>query len=49
MDLKRYAAEIALRLAEEKIRTRMTPDTEDRLVRGFVKNLEGPPAPGRTS
>jgi F-type H+-transporting ATPase subunit b len=49
MDLKRYAAEIALRLAEEKIRTRMTPDTEDRLVRGFVKNLEGPPAPGRAS
>lgn len=49
MDLKRYAAEIALRLAEEKIRTRMTPETEDRLVRGFVKNLEAPPTSERAS
>lgn len=41
-DLKRYAAELALRLAEQKLRARMTPDTEDQLVRGFVKNLDSP-------
>jgi len=42
MELKRYAAQIALGLAEQKIRSRMTPETEDRLVRGFVKNLDSP-------
>ena len=42
MELKRYAAEVALGLAERKIRERMNPETEDRLVLGFVKNLEGP-------
>jgi len=41
-ELKRYAAEIALGLAEQKLRARMTPDTEDHLVRGFVKNLDSP-------
>ncbi|HKE25672.1 MAG TPA: ATP synthase F0 subunit B [Bryobacteraceae bacterium] len=39
-ELKRYAAELALGLAEKKLRARMTPETEDRLVRGFVKNLD---------
>ena len=41
-ELKRYAAEIALGLAEQKLRARMTPETEDHLVRGFVKNLDSP-------
>jgi hypothetical protein len=27
-------------LAEQKIRARMTPDTEDELVRGFVRDLQ---------
>jgi len=49
MELKRYAAKIALGLAEEKIRGRMTPETEDRLVRGFVKNLESPSSPAQAS
>ncbi|HUK17157.1 MAG TPA: ATP synthase F0 subunit B [Bryobacteraceae bacterium] len=44
MELKRYAAQIALGLAEQKIRSRMTPEIEDRLVRGFVSNLESPPS-----
>jgi len=39
-ELKRYAAELAVALAEQKIRARMTPATEDGLVRGFVRNLK---------
>jgi len=39
MALKRYSAELAMRLAEQKVRARMTPDTEDALVQGFVRNL----------
>lgn len=40
MDLKRHAAELAVDLAEKKIRARMTPDTQDALVRGFVRDLK---------
>ena len=40
MDLKRYSAELAVRLAEEKVRARMTPDAQDALVQGFVQNLK---------
>jgi F-type H+-transporting ATPase subunit b len=40
MELKRYAAELALGLAEQKLRAGITPETEDRLVRGFIKNIE---------
>ena len=40
MELKRYSAELAVSLAEEKIRARMTPVVEDTLVQGFVKNLK---------
>jgi F-type H+-transporting ATPase subunit b len=39
-DLKRYTAELAVGLAEKKIRDRMTPGTEDGLVRGFVRDLK---------
>ena len=39
-ELKRYAAELAIDLAERKIRGRMTPETEDGLVRGFVRDLQ---------
>jgi len=39
-DLKRYAAELAIDLAEKKIRGRMTPAAEDGLVRGFVRDLK---------
>ncbi len=39
-DLKRHAAELAVGLAEQKIRARMTPDAQDALVRGFVRDLQ---------
>ena len=40
LDLKRYAADLAVQLAEQKIRGRMTPATEDGLVREFVRDLK---------
>jgi F-type H+-transporting ATPase subunit b len=40
MDLQRYTAELAVGLAEQKVRARMTPATEDALVQGFVRNLK---------
>jgi F-type H+-transporting ATPase subunit b len=39
-ELKRYSAELAIRLAEEKLRARMTPQTQEALVKGFVRHLE---------
>ncbi len=41
MDLKRFSAELAVQLAGEKIRARMTHDTQDALMRGFLKDLDG--------
>ena len=40
MELKRYAADLAVALADQKVRARMTPDVEDALVQGFVRNLK---------
>ena len=40
MELKRYCADLAVGLAEQKIRARMTPDTQDAMVRGFVRDLK---------
>jgi len=40
MELKRYASELAVELAEQKVRARMTPDAQDALVQGFVRNLK---------
>ena len=42
MDLKRYAAELAVQLAEQKISARMTGETQDNLVAGFVHDLKHP-------
>ncbi len=42
MDLKRYSAELAVQLAEQKIAGRMTGEAQDNLVRGFVHDLEHP-------
>jgi len=39
MELKRHAAELAVSLAEQKVRARMTPETQDALVQGFVQKL----------
>ena len=43
-ELKRYSAELAVELAEQKIRARMNPETQDALVRGFVRNLDNSPS-----
>ena len=40
LELRRYAAGLAIDLAAQKIRSRMTPATEDRFVRGFVRDLK---------
>lgn len=40
MELKRHAADLAIELAEQKVRARMTPDAQDSLVQGFVRNLK---------
>jgi F-type H+-transporting ATPase subunit b len=40
LELKRHAAELAIGLAEQKIRSRLTPETQDSLVRGFVHDLK---------
>ncbi|MGA3261668.1 MAG: hypothetical protein ABSE35_22535 [Bryobacteraceae bacterium] len=45
LDLQCYAAQLAVDLAEQKVRARMDADTEDRLVGGFVRGLH-PPAVG---
>jgi F0F1-type ATP synthase membrane subunit b/b' len=39
-DLKRYSAELAMGLAEQKVRARMTPGTQDELVDSFVRDLK---------
>ena len=39
-ELTRYAAGLSVELAGQKIRTRMTPATSDRLVRGFMRDLK---------
>lgn len=49
MELKQYAAQLAVALAEQKIRTRINPDTEDALVRGFVRNLDRVPSRPHTT
>lgn len=48
MQLKRYSVELAIALARQKIQERITPETQDALVRGFVRHLETP-APTRDS
>jgi F-type H+-transporting ATPase subunit b len=42
LELRRYSAELALGLAEQKIAARMSPETEDRLVTSFVAHLGHP-------
>jgi F-type H+-transporting ATPase subunit b len=40
--LQRYAAQLAVELAETKVRARMNPDAEDALVQAFVAGLGTP-------
>jgi F-type H+-transporting ATPase subunit b len=39
IDLQRYVAQLALELAETKVRARMNPNAEDALVQAFVNGL----------
>jgi F0F1-type ATP synthase membrane subunit b/b' len=39
LELRRYSADLALALAERKIAARMSPETQDRLVRTFVATM----------
>jgi F-type H+-transporting ATPase subunit b len=48
MELKRYTAHLAVSLAEQRLQARITPETQDALVRGFVRDLE-PPASHATT
>ena len=36
----RHAAELAMTLAEAKVRDRMTSEAQESLVKGFVQNLQ---------
>ncbi len=38
-ELRKYAAELAVGLAEQRIRFRMNPELQDRLVNGFLHDL----------
>jgi len=40
LELQRYAAGLAVNLAEQKLRAGMTPETQDELVQGFAQNLK---------
>jgi len=44
LELKRYAAELAVDLAEQKIRRQMTPAIQSALVENFVRDLDHPAA-----
>ncbi len=48
-DLRKYSAGLALDLAEQRIRSRMTPGTQEALADGFVHDLQSlrPGAPAR--
>jgi len=42
--LQRYVAQLALELAETKVKARLNPNTEDALVQAFVKEIVAAPA-----
>jgi len=45
-ELRKYSADLALDLAEQRIRVRMNKETQDGLVDGFVKDLRSQPPAG---
>jgi F-type H+-transporting ATPase subunit b len=45
-ELRKYSAQLALDLAEQRIRSRMTADVQDGLVDGFVQDLHNRLTPG---
>jgi len=40
-ELRKYAAELSIGLAEQRIRARMNPATQEKLVSGFLQDLHG--------
>ena len=46
LELKRYSAQLAVDLAEQKIRRQMTPEVQAGLIEGFARDL-GQPSAGR--
>jgi F0F1-type ATP synthase membrane subunit b/b' len=44
LELKALAAKLAVDKAESMVAGRMTRETQDELMRGFVKNLAGSPS-----
>ncbi len=40
LELRRYSAGLAIALAEQKIAARMSPEIQDRLLRGFVARMD---------
>jgi F-type H+-transporting ATPase subunit b len=46
LELKRHSAQLAVALAEQKIRARMGSTTQDILIQNFVRKLEPPAAAG---
>jgi F0F1-type ATP synthase membrane subunit b/b' len=40
-ELKAYTADLALKLAEQQIRNQIGPETQERLVNSFVRDLDG--------
>jgi len=44
LELKRYAAQLAIDLAEQKIRRQMTPEVQAALIDGFTRDLHQPSA-----
>lgn len=49
LELKSYSARLAVDLARQKVRERMTPADQDALVQSFVTDLSGKLEPGSTS
>jgi F-type H+-transporting ATPase subunit b len=48
-ELRKYSAELAIQLAEQRIRARMTPDIQQALADGFIEDLRSrTPAVART-
>jgi F-type H+-transporting ATPase subunit b len=41
LELRQYVAKLAMEMAEQKIRNRMTPDTQTTLVNNFTGDLSG--------
>lgn len=44
LELKRYSAQLAIDLAEQKIRRQMTPEMQNGLVESFTRDLNRPPS-----